>query len=68
MPKLKEKSLRVIEFSGKKSDWKIWSVKWLARASKKGYKRLVDGTAAIPNEHSYQTACVATEPTPLDTK
>ena len=68
MPKLEEKSLRVIEFSGKKSDWKIWSVKWLARASKKGYKRLVDGTAAIPNEHSYQTACVATEPTPLDTK
>ena len=68
MPKLKEKSLRVIEFSGKKDDWKVWSVKWLARANKKGYKKLVNGPVAIPSETQYQNAVLASNPTPIDTK
>ena len=39
-----EKSLRIIEFSGKKDDWKVWSQKWLARASKKRHKFVVVST------------------------
>ena len=48
-----EKSIRVIEFSGKSSDWKIWSRKFLARANRKGYKKLLLGEATIPSETGY---------------
>ena len=53
MSSLEEKSIRVIEFSGKSSDWKIWSRKFLARANRKGYKKLLTGEATIPSETSY---------------
>ena len=38
-----ERSLCVIEFSGKMSDWKSWSVKFLAHGSLRGYKKLLVG-------------------------
>ena len=36
-----EKSIRIIEFSGKQSDWDGWSEKFLAKAEHKGYKKLL---------------------------
>ena len=57
MSSLEEKSIRVIEFSGKSSDWKIWSRKFLARANRKGYKKLLLGEAKIPTEDQYTLAC-----------
>ena len=51
-----EKSLRIIEFSGKKDDWKVWSQKWLARASMKGYKNVVIGKQKIPKKTEYEDA------------
>ena len=44
-------SIKIIPFSGKKEDWDIWEEKFLARASRKGYRRIteVDETD-IPEE------------------
>ena len=36
----KEKSIHVIEFFGKKSDWDGWLEKFLAKADFKGYQKL----------------------------
>ena len=33
-----KKTIRVISFSGKKSEWPIWEEKFLARAARKKYK------------------------------
>jgi hypothetical protein len=43
-----ETSIKVIKFSGKKQDWITWQVKHLARASRKGYRDVLDGTLKIP--------------------
>ena len=39
--KIVEKSVRVVEFSGKKGDWEAWSQKFLSRSQNKGYKALL---------------------------
>ena len=44
------KAIRVLEFSGKKSDWEGWSEKFLARAKRKGYKQLLLGKVKVPTE------------------
>ena len=36
-----EKSVRIIPFSEKKSDWRIWSRHFLATAAKKKYKNIL---------------------------
>ena len=56
MPSLEQKSIKVIEFSGKDKDWKIWSRKFLAQASRKGYKKLLTGDEVIPTESQYSLA------------
>ena len=42
-----EKSIRVISFSGKRSDWRVWSRKFLAVAEKRGYKKLLTGALEL---------------------
>ena len=37
-----ELSIKIIPFSRKKEDWDIWEEKFLARASRKGYRRIVE--------------------------
>ena len=49
-----EKSIKVIEFTG--LDFKIWSKKFVARANRKGYKGLLEGTDPIPTKIEYKTA------------
>ena len=57
-----EKSIRIIEFSGKQSDWDGWSEKFLAKAEHKGYRKLLlcrknkDGYDVIPTEDEFSAA------------
>ena len=46
-----EKSIKVIEFTG--TDFKIWSKKFVARANRKGYKGLLEGTEPILTKSKY---------------
>lgn len=43
-------SIRVIPFSGKSVDWPVWSEKFLARARRKGYKKILLGTVQVPED------------------
>ena len=43
-------SIRVIPFSGKAVDWPIWSEKFLARARRKGYKKILLGKETVPDD------------------
>ena len=36
-----KKAILIIKFSGRQSDWDGWSVKFLARAENKGYRKLL---------------------------
>ena len=56
MTKVEEKSIHVLEFTGRHEDWKVWSVKFLARGSKKGYKSVVIGDEILPKKANYLTA------------
>ena len=59
---INEKSIRVISFSGKKSDWRVWSRKFLARANRLGYKDLLEGKVEVPKESEYDAAKITTSP------
>ena len=43
-----EKSYRVLPFSGKHDDWRMWSRKFLARAKLKKYKDVLTGLEEVP--------------------
>ena len=45
-----KKPIRVIVFSGKQQDWTVWEEKFLARANKKGYKKLLVGSEVAPED------------------
>ena len=45
-----ETSIKVIKFSGRKQDWIPWQVKHLARASRKGYREVLEGTEKVPTK------------------
>ena len=45
-----EKSIRIISFSGKKEDWSVWEEKFLARARRKGYKKILKGKEKAPKD------------------
>ena len=50
MSDLSEKSIRILTFSGKKEDWTMWSDKFLAKASMKGYDVILDGSTIIKDD------------------
>ena len=52
----KEKSIGIIEFSGKQSDWDGWSEKFLAHSKCKGYKKLLLGTEKVPTQEQIDLA------------
>ncbi len=58
----KERSLPVIEFSGKECDWKSWSVKFLACGNRRGNKKLLVGEGntvgidKVPNKSKFEEA------------
>ena len=45
-----EKAIRVIVFDGKIENWRVWKLKYMAKATQGGYKGAIDGTLTIPNE------------------
>ena len=47
MSDVKEESIRVVTFSGKKASWPAWEEKFLARAKRKGYKDVLIGKTAV---------------------
>ena len=44
----KEVNFRLLPFDGKKENWLMWSEKFLAKAKKKGYKKILLGKETIP--------------------
>ena len=42
--------IKVIPFSGKAVDWPVWSEKFLARARRKGYKKILLGKEKVPDD------------------
>ena len=52
----KEKSICIIEFSGKQIYWDGWSEKFLVRAKRKGYKKLLLGTERVPMQEQIDLA------------
>ena len=52
-----EKSICIsIEFSGKQSDWDGWFEKFLVRAKRKGYKKLLLVTERVPTQEQIDLA------------
>ena len=43
-----EKAIRVVSFDGKVDNWRMWKLKFMAKASQNGYKGAIDGTLVIP--------------------
>jgi transposase InsO family protein len=43
-----ETSIKVVTFSGKKSDWVFWKDRYMARARKKGWQALLKGQENVP--------------------
>ncbi len=58
-----EKSIHVIKFSGLHNDWKYWLHKFLARASKRSYRQILDGTSTISTKMVYDQANLTQLPT-----
>ena len=45
-----DKAIRVLNFSGKQSNWVMWEAKYKARARMKGWLQALLGQVVIPNE------------------
>ena len=55
MSSTEEKNInKIIEFDGK--GFKIWARKFMARANRKGYKKLLQGTTNIPTLSEFSAA------------
>ena len=56
-------TIKVIHFSGKKTDWAVWSEKFLARAKRRGYRDILLGKERIPtdDEEPADTASAASK-------
>ncbi len=50
------KTIRVLEFDGKASNWDGWSEKFMSRGKRKGYKKLLQGKEKIPTNDKYELA------------
>ena len=46
----KERTIRILPFSGKKEHWAVWEEKFLARAKRKGYKDMLLGKDKAPKD------------------
>ena len=45
-----EKTIRILQFSGKEEDWRMWSAKFMAKAKLRGYHEILDGTKNAPKD------------------
>ena len=53
---LEQKSIKIIEISGKAKDWKIRLWKFLAKANYEGYQKVLTGTNEISSEKKFDLA------------
>ena len=42
------KAIRAIAFSGKQEEWSVWEAKFLAKANRKGFKKVLLGKKIAP--------------------
>ena len=47
---MNEKSIRIVQLSGKKKEWRMWSKQFLAVAGKRDYKEIIEGTELVPKK------------------
>lgn len=47
---IEDKAIRVITFSGKSSEWSVWETKFLAKANRAGYKKILLGKDVPPSD------------------
>jgi len=45
-----EKSIRVINFDGKQTELAVWEAKFLAKANRRGFKKVVLGIEKVPKD------------------
>ena len=45
-----EKTIRILAFTGKKEDWNMWSEKFMAKASIRGFDEILEGTLKCPKD------------------
>ena len=45
-----EKAIRILIFDGKKENWSMWSEKFVAKATLKGYEDILSGTVNVPTD------------------
>eukprot|EP00980_Cylindrotheca_fusiformis_P021613 scaffold8463_cov134-Cylindrotheca_fusiformis.AAC.1 len=57
-----EKDLRIKPFNGKQDDWRVWSRQFLVRASRKGYRKILEGKETAPTDDEVKAADETTEP------
>ena len=43
-----KKTIRIVQFSGKKDDWQMWSKQFLALSGKKKYKEVLTSKTTVP--------------------
>ncbi len=56
MPKIKERTICVIEFSGKEDDWKYWLVIFLTWANLRDFGELLVGEEKLPIKSEFTLA------------
>ena len=45
-----DKSIRVISFNGKKAKWAVWETMFLAKANRRGFKKVLLGIDEVPKD------------------
>ena len=43
-----EKTIKVLQFSGKEEDWRMWSAKFMARANLRGFAEILNAKKIAP--------------------
>ena len=53
-----DKAIRILTFSGKEEDWRMWSAKFRAKASMRGYLEILDGKIVAPDDSQLEASTV----------
>src|SRR6056300_127745 len=61
MQKAEDKAIRVITFSGKQEEWSVWEAKFLAKANRKGFKKVLLGSEKVPKDDELNADVTSSE-------
>ena len=45
-----DKAIRILTFSGKEEDWRMWSAKFMAKARLRGFDTILEGVVIAPSD------------------